>query len=73
MEKKKLVDTKKWSTGYLNPKGFELYDKYSELSYEELIIIANDLTIKYDKDISKDELMMKIIKKNNGISKMKNK
>ena len=34
--KRKLVDTKKWSTGYLNPKGLELHDLYSPLDIIEL-------------------------------------
>ena len=35
-KKRKLVDTKKWSTSYLNPKGLELHDSYSPLDIKEL-------------------------------------
>jgi hypothetical protein len=70
-KKRKLVDTKKWSTGYLNPKGLELNEKYSILSFDELLKIANDESIKIKDNISKDDLILKILKKQNGISKMK--
>ena len=44
--KRKLVDTRKWSTGYLNPKGLELYDLYSPLDIIELKEKCNELEIK---------------------------
>ena len=34
--KRKLVDTKKWSTGYLNPKGLEMHESLSPLDETEL-------------------------------------
>ena len=34
--KRKLVGTKKWSTGYLNPLGLEMYESLSPLSENEL-------------------------------------
>jgi len=70
-KKRKLVDTKKWSTGYLNPKGLELNEKYSILTLDELYQKSKELEIKYNDNISKDELLLKIIKIENGISKMK--
>ena len=36
--KRKLVGTKKWSTGYLKPKGTELHDLYSSLDITELLV-----------------------------------
>ena len=43
--KRKLVNTKKWSTGYLNPKGLELYDFYNSLDLIELKEKCNELQI----------------------------
>jgi len=69
--KRKLVDTKKWSTGYLNPKGLELHDLYSPLDIIELKEKCDELEIKYPEDISKDDCLSLLIKKQGGISKMK--
>ena len=69
--KRKLVDTKKWSTGYLNPKGLELYDLYSPLDITEIFEECNQLQIKYPYDISKEDCILLLIKNQNGISKMK--
>ena len=43
--KRKLVDTKKWSTGYLNPKGLELYELYSPLDISSLTNKINELKL----------------------------
>ena len=69
--KRKLVDTKKWSTGYLNPKGLELHDSLSPLDEMELCVKCDELNIKRKDGLSKDELIHLIIKKQGGISKMK--
>ena len=69
--KRKLVDTKKWSTGYLNPKGLELHDLYSPFDIIELKEKCDELEIKYPEDISKDDCLRLLIKKQDGISKMK--
>ena len=69
--KRKLVDTKKWSTGYLNPKGLELHDLYSPMDITELIQMCSDLDLKYKEDETKESLIMLLIKKQGGISKMK--
>ena len=69
--KRKLVDTKKWSTGYLNPKGLELHDSLSPLDEMELCVKCDELSIKRKDGLSKDELIHLIIKKQGGISKMK--
>jgi hypothetical protein len=69
--KRKLVDTKKWSTGYLNPKGLELHDSLSPLDESELCVKCDELNIKRKDGLSKDELIHLIIKKQGGISKMK--
>ena len=69
--KRKLVDTKKWSTGYLNPKGLELHDLYSPMDITELFQIYSELDQKYKEDETKESLIMLLIKKQGGISKMK--
>ena len=69
--KRKLVDTKKWSTGYLNPKGLELHDLYSHFELSALKMKCDELEIKYSEDISKDDCLRLLIKKQDGISKMK--
>ena len=69
--KRKLVDTKKWSTSYLNPKGLELYDLYSPLDITEIFEKCNECDIKYPDNILKEDCILLLIKKQNGISKMK--
>ena len=69
--KRKLVDTKKWSTGYLNPKGLEMYDLLSPLDIDELRSNCDELNIKIKDDLSKKDLINLIIKKSGGVSKMK--
>ena len=69
--KRKLVDTKKWSTGYLNPKGLEYNDSLSPLDESELLSKCQELNIKLKEGLSKDDLIYLIIKKQGGISKMK--
>ena len=68
-KKRNLVKTSKWSTGYLNPKGNILKEEYDKLSFGELQVKAIESNCKlFD---TKEEVMMEIIKKQNGISKMK--
>jgi hypothetical protein len=69
--KRKLVGTKKWSTGYLNPKGLELHDLYSPLDITELFEKCNELDIVYPEDITKADCILLLIKNKDGISKMK--
>lgn len=69
--KRKLVDTKKWSTGYLNPKGLELHDSLSPLDESELLTKCDELNIKRKDDMNKEQLILALIKKQGGISKMK--
>ena len=69
--KRKLVDTRKWSTGYLNPKGLELYDLYSALDISALKAKCSEMELKYKDDVSKDDILLQIIKKQDGVSKMK--
>tara|TARA_Y100000591_G_scaffold318947_1_gene330433 strand:- start:185 stop:1339 length:1155 start_codon:yes stop_codon:yes gene_type:complete len=69
--KRKLVDTKKWSTGYLNPKGLELHESLSPLDESELCAKCQGLNIKIKEGLSKEQLILAIIKKQGGISKMK--
>jgi len=69
--KRKLVDTKKWSTGYLNPKGLEMYESLSLLDETELLTKCKELTIKMKDGLKKEDLIQLIIKKSGGVSKMK--
>ena len=69
--KRKLVDTKKWSTGYLNPKGLELYELYKHFELSALKMKCDELEIQYPEDISTEDCIHLLIKKNNGVSKMK--
>ena len=69
--KRKLVDTKKWSTGYLNPKGLELHDSLSPLDESELCAKCDEFNIKRKDDMHKEQLIIALIKKQGGISKMK--
>jgi hypothetical protein len=69
--KRKLVDTKKWSTGYLNPKGLEMYESLSPLDETELLSKCEELSIKMKEKLNKEDLIHLIIKKNSGVSKMK--
>ena len=69
--KRKLVDTKKWSTGYLNPKGLEMYESLSPLDETELISKCEELSIKLKDGLNKEDLIQLIIKKSSGVSKMK--
>ena len=69
--KRKLVDTKKWSTGYLNPKGFEMYESLSPLDETELKSKCLELSIKMKDGLKKEDLIHLIIKKQEGVSKMK--
>ena len=68
--KRVVVNNKKWMTNYLNPKGLELKQKYDEMSIEGLINLANELEVKYT-NLSKENLIINIIKKQKGVSKMK--
>ena len=70
-KKRVLVKTKKWSTGYLNPKGFELNETLKEMNREELREYAGKNEIDYKESFEIEELKYHIIGKMNGISKMK--
>ena len=68
-KKRNLVKTSKWSTSYLNPKGNQLKEEYDKLNMNQLQEKANEFNCKLSNN--KDELILEIIKKQNGISKMK--
>ena len=72
-KKRNIVNTSKWSTGYLNPEGNKMKDELEKLSLEELQNKVNEMEIKYKEEDfnNKGTLIQLIIKKNNGISKMK--
>ena len=73
MEKRNIVNTGKWSTGYLTPEGNKMKEEYDNFEEEELRKIINDLEIKFNEgDIkSKDDLVYLIIKKKKWCFKMK--
>ena len=72
-KKRTLVNTSKWSTCYLTPKGNELKDNLINKNINDLINIYKKLDTKFNNydNINKNDLIFKIIKKNNGFSKMK--
>jgi len=70
-KKRKLVKTKKWSTGYLNPRGNEMYEKFNELQLEDLLKLCSEENILKDKNLQKEDLIMLLIQKKGGVSKMK--
>tara|TARA_B100000686_G_C16732343_1_gene941462 strand:- start:636 stop:1793 length:1158 start_codon:yes stop_codon:yes gene_type:complete len=72
-KKRNIVNTGKWSTGYLTPDGNKMKEELDKLSIEELNEKVKELEIKHKgEDIKdKDSIIHLIIKKQNGISKMK--
>ena len=70
-KKRRLVKTNKWSTGYLTPKGNELYDSYFEKSLEDLIKICSDKSIKLKDNPQKEDVIISLVTKDGGVSKMK--
>ena len=73
--KRNIVNTNKWSTGYLTPHGNKIKEELDKLSLEELQKMFKEEEIKcrnVDNVINnRDELIHLIIKKLNGVSKMK--
>ena len=70
-KKRNILNTSKWSTGYLNPIGNKLKEELEKLSIEEIKGKLQELNITYSDDISKEDLMVLVIKSEGGISKMK--
>ena len=72
-KKRNLVKTSKWSTSYLNPNGNILKEKYDKLSLEDILQIYQDLDFKIKNNCkdNKEDLILDLIKKQNGVSKMK--
>jgi len=72
-KKRNLVKMSKWSTSYLTPDGNILKENYDKLSLEDLYLIQKelDINIKNIEKLNKDELILELIKKQNGVSKMK--
>ena len=72
-KKRNIVNTGKWSTGYLTPDGNKMKEELDKLSIEELKEKMKELDIQYkSEDVKdKDNIIHLIIKKNKGISKMK--
>ena len=72
-KKRNIVNTGKWSTGYLTPEGNKMKEELDKLSIEKLNEKIKELKIKYKEiDIKdKESIINLIIKKQNGVSKMK--
>ena len=72
-KKRNIVNTGKWSTGYLTPEGNKMKEELDKLSIEELNEKVKELEIKFKESYIKDKesIIHLIIKKQNGISKMK--
>tara|TARA_B100000214_G_C23969018_1_gene629139 strand:+ start:1829 stop:2986 length:1158 start_codon:yes stop_codon:yes gene_type:complete len=72
-KKRNIVNTGKWSTGYLTPDGNKMKEELDKLSIEELKEKMKELDIHYkSEDVNnKDNIIHLIIKKKKGISKMK--
>jgi hypothetical protein len=68
--KRELVNTKKWSTGYLKPDGVKLKHELLKKTNNEIVHIANQHNININEKTN-DEIIIDIIKKKNGISNMK--
>lgn len=69
--KRNLVKTKKWSTGYLTPEGNKLKDILNEYSLEDLKKRYTEEVKEITEELEKEFMINEIIRKNNGISKMK--
>lgn len=70
-KKRRLVKTNKWSTGYLTPKGNELYDSYCDKTLEDLMKVCSEENIKLEENPIKEDIIIAIVTKKGGISKMK--
>ena len=72
-KKRNIVNTGKWSTGYLTPDGNKMKEELDKLSIEELKEKVKESDIQYkSEDVNnKDNIIHLIIKKKKGISKMK--
>jgi hypothetical protein len=69
-KKRNLNGANKWSTGYLNPKGNDLKEEYGLLDIPELQTRCLDQELSCE-NLTKEELILSLIKKADGISKMK--
>tara|TARA_B100001094_G_scaffold48523_1_gene43880 strand:+ start:781 stop:1941 length:1161 start_codon:yes stop_codon:yes gene_type:complete len=72
-KKRNIVNTNKWSTGYLTPKGNELKKEFDLLEIGDLQEMVKKSDIKYSEEDFKDKetLVFLLIKKEGGVSKMK--
>lgn len=70
-KKRNIINTNKWSTGYLNPTGNKLKEEYEKLSIDEIKEKCNSHNIKFNESQEIEELIHLLIKKEGGISKMK--
>jgi hypothetical protein len=70
-KKRNLVSSKKWSTGYLNPTGNDLKQHYDTMELGDIKNICIENCVVFSENDSKDDIILKLIKKHGGVSKMK--
>ena len=68
-KKRTLVQTKKWSTSYLSPKGNEIKETLDTLSDDELLIMCQEMNV--SQDLSRTDKILSLVEKKGGVSKMK--
>ena len=68
--KRVIVNDNKWMTSYLSPKGLILKEEYDELSLDELSKKCTEYNIDTG-DLSRHDIIISIIKKEGGVSKMR--
>ncbi len=69
--KRSLINTKKWSTGYLKPAGKLLKEELDLLNYDDIKKKALELELSISPTDTKDDIILSIIKSKNLISNMK--
>ena len=72
-KKRTIVNTNKWSTGYLTPEGNIMKNDLDKLTLEELQTILKEMNVKFKDDTLNDKtkLIFFIIDKKGGVSRMK--
>ena len=68
--KRVIVNDNKWMTSYLSPAGLILKEEYDELSLEDLTKKCSEYNIDTG-DLSRHDIIISIIKKEGGVSKMR--
>ena len=58
-KKRNIINTSKWSTGYLNPKGNKIKEDISNLPIEDIRLKLKTMDIKYSEDTADRLMIMK--------------